>query len=145
MQLDTLTDEELATLRQQVEAEVDRRTTLAQAEATIDHTNTVILESEGITSGDEWRQPTSAVDAYPRGFEVVKDGKTWVSLISGNAHAPGVSGWREKVVDAAWVQPVGAHDAYPVGARVTYQGGVWISILPANVWAPGVAGWQRIL
>lgn len=145
MQLDTLTDEELAILRQQVEAEVDRRTTLAQAEATIDHTNTVILESEGITSGDEWRQPTSAVDAYPRGFEVVKDGKTWVSLIPGNAHAPGVSGWREKVADAAWVQPAGAHDAYPVGARVTYQGGVWISILPANVWAPGVAGWQRIL
>lgn len=145
MQLDTLTDEELAILRQQVEAEVDRRTTLAQAEATIDHTNTVILESEGITSGDEWRQPTSAVDAYPRGFEVVKDGKTWVSLIPGNAHAPGASGWREKVADAAWVQPAGAHDSYPVGARVTYQGGVWISILPANVWAPGVAGWQRIL
>ena len=145
MQLDTLTDEELAILRQQVEAEVDRRTTLAQAEATIDHTNTVILESEGITSGDEWRQPTSAVDAYPRGFEVVRNGKTWVSLIPGNAHAPGVSGWREKAADAAWVQPTGAHDVYPVGARVTYQGGVWISILPANVWAPGVAGWQRIL
>ena len=145
MQLDTLTDEDLAILRQQVEAEVDRRTTLAQAEATIDHTNTVVLESEGITSGDEWRQPTSAVDAYPRGFEVVKDGKTWVSLIPGNAHAPGVSGWREKAADAAWVQPAGAHDSYGVGARVTYQGGVWISILPANVWAPGVAGWQRIL
>lgn len=145
MQLDTLTDEELAILRQQVEAEVDRRATLAQAESTIDHTNTVVLESEGITSGDEWRQPTSAVDAYPRGFEVVHDGKTWVSLIPGNAHAPGVSGWREKVADASWVQPTGAHDSYPVGARVTYQGGVWISILPANVWAPGVAGWQRIL
>lgn len=145
MQLDTLTDEELAILRQQVEAEVDRRTTLAQAEATIDRTNTVVLESEGITSGGEWRQPTSAVDAYPRGFEVVRNGKTWVSLIPGNAHAPGVSGWREKAADAAWVQPTGAHDSYGVGARVTYQGEVWISILPANVWAPGVAGWQRIL
>lgn len=144
MQLDTLTDEELAILRQQVEAEVDRRTTLAQAEATIDHTNTVILESEGITSGDEWRQPTSAVDAYPRGFEVVHNGKTWVSLIPGNVHAPGVSGWREKAADAAWVQPAGAHDSFGVGDRVTHLGKLWESTIPNNVWAPGVYGWIQI-
>lgn len=103
----------------------------------------VILAAKGATDGAPWAQPQGAHDAYPTGATVAHGGKTWESLIPANVWQPGVSGWREVVVEgpAAWVQPTGAHDSYALGAQVTHGGQTWTSTVPANVWEPGVYGW----
>ena len=104
------------------------------------------LEVQGVIDGQEWRQPTQALDAYPKGWQVRYGGVTWVSLVDGNAHQPGVSGWRIVTDDdepAPWQQPSGAHDAYAKGDQVTYEGHVWISSLDNNVYIPGEYGWDK--
>ena len=43
----------------------------------------------------EWRQPTGATDAYPKGAKVSHNGKHWISDLDANVWEPGVSGWTE--------------------------------------------------
>lgn len=145
-----LTDVELEELQAAVNAEVSRRAVLEQAEATLSALNQKVLTAEDIHVGDEWRQPAGAHNAYPEGWEVVRGGKTWVSLRSGNADVPGQASWREKPSGggpAGWVQPSGAHDAYSFGDRVLHGGKIWLNVHPGtrtNTWEPGVYGWQPV-
>ena len=96
-----------------------------------------------------WVQPEGAHDAYRAGALVTHGGQSWISLIDGNAAAPGVSGWRAVVKSgyAAWVQPTGAHDAYGIGERVTHGGKQYESLIVANVWEPNVypQGWRELV
>ena len=105
------------------------------------------LEVQGVTDGQEWKQPTQALDAYPKGWQVRYGGLTWVSTVDANVHAPGVSGWRIVTDDdepAPWQQPSGAHDAYAKGDQVTHDGSTWTSTVDANVWEPGTGDfWTR--
>ena len=101
------------------------------------------LEVQGVTEGQEWKQPTQALEAYPKGWQVRYGGLTWVSLVDGNAHQPGVSGWRIVTDDdtpAPWQQPSGAHDVYKIGDRVAHGGRVWTCLVDGNVWEPGAMG-----
>lgn len=139
-----LTDAQLQQYKQALDAEVARRQTLARAESQAAQLNADYLAASGIVEGDEWRQPTGAVDSYPLGWAVAHNGTTWVSLMAGNPYEPGVSSWREVTDEGAlaeWVQPTGAHDAYKAGARVTHNGQAWTSTVDANTWEPGVYGW----
>ena len=43
----------------------------------------------------EWRQPTGATDAYPKGAKVSHNDKHWTSDIDNNVWEPGVYGWTE--------------------------------------------------
>lgn len=107
------------------------------AEAELAALQAAILAAEGIESGDPWRQPTGAHDAYPLDAIVSHAGKVWSSTVAANVWEPGVSGWLEAgpgVPD--WVQPTGAHDAYPLGAHVKHIGDVWESLVDGNVWEP---------
>lgn len=105
------------------------------------------LAAEGVKPGQGWRQPVGAHDAYPIDWEVVHNGKTWISLIPSNVWEPGISGWREVVPPetspAEWIQPTGAHDAYNTGDRVTFEGVIYTSAIDANTWSPLAypAGW----
>ena len=104
------------------------------------------LEVQGVTDGQEWKQPTQALDAYPKGWRVRYGGLTWISTVDNNVWEPGISGWRIVTDDdepAPWQQPSGAHDAYAKGDKVTHDGAVWISDSDGNVWEPGVSGWER--
>lgn len=146
--LTELTDEELDRLRFDVLAERERRQALASIPEQIDLANRTYLTAEGTTEGDPWRQPTGAHDAYPEGFTVTHDGKTWLSLTPANVWEPGTSGWREEVADGypAWIAPTGAHDAYSIGDRVSFEGADYESIIDGNTWSPSVypEGWKLI-
>lgn len=140
---------ELRQLKQMIDQELQRRDTLATAEAKATELNSAYLAAAGIEPGQEWKQPTSAVDAYPQDWEVEYEGKTYVSLTPANVWAPNVSGWREVVeVGGApeWVQPTGQHDAYQSGDQVTFEGAVYESVIDANTWSPEAypAGWKAI-
>ena len=92
-----------------------------------------------------WRQPVGAEDAWPKGAWVWYQGRAWRNLMDANVWAPGVTGWREMLVEwPEWVQPLGAHDAYQIGEKVTFGGSRYVSTINANVWSPAVypAGWQ---
>lgn len=151
MDLTTLTDDELAAHRDEVKAEIERRRVLALADEQQSDLNRRVLEAKGETEGSEWTAPSSAVDAYPKDWEVEHNGKRWVSLTPANVWEPGKSGWREVVPTPdpnagppEWVQPTGAHDAYPRDSQVSHLGKVWQSTADANVWEPGVYGWDAI-
>lgn len=150
-QLRTLTDEDLDTLRIDVLAEQERRARLETTPNTIEQLNRDYLDAEGTQPGQPWRQPTGAHNAYPEGWTVEHNNKTWISLTPANTWEPGISGWREVTEEgdapAEWVRPSGAHDAYQPGDRVTFEGAVYESIHPtANTWSPTEypAAWERI-
>lgn len=142
-------DEDLARYAAAIKAEQDRRRVKATAEQQVANLNLAYLSAAGVEPGQEWRQPTGAHDAYPKDWEVVHDGRTWISTTPANVWQPGVSGWREVVdEDAAppeWVQPTGGHDAYQTGDQVTFEGAVYESIIDGNVWSPAdyPQGWKR--
>jgi hypothetical protein len=148
--LTTLTDEEVDTLREDIEKELSARAVLHAAASS---TNNIIQQyqaarARGLPEGEkpEWIQPTGAHDSYPIDYEVVHAGKTWISLTQANTWEPGVSGWREVLPDgeiSAWIQPTGAHDAYAQGAVVTHNEFTWVSDVDDNVWEPGVYGWTK--
>lgn len=104
---------------------------------------TIALMENAHESGEAWVQPTGAHDAYRAGIIVNHNGKNWENLTPANVWEPGVSGWREQVVEGypAWVAPTGAHDAYAIGAQVTHNGQDWVSTVADNIWEPGVYGW----
>lgn len=140
-------DAELEAYRQAIVAEQDRRRTLATAENQATELNTAYLAAAGIKPGDPWQQPTSAVDAYPKGWEAPHAGKDWVSLFNGNVWEPGVSGWRAKTDDATvpeFAQPTGQLDAYQTGDHIMFDGTEYVSTIDNNVWSPAdyPAGWE---
>jgi hypothetical protein len=141
----TLTDEELTNLRLEVLNEIERRQRISAAPQQAEVLSRRYLVDTGKVAGTAWSQPAGAHDAYPIGWVVSHNNKTWESTTPANVWEPGVSGWREIVEEgeapADWVQPTGAHDAYSEGDLVTYGGQVWQSTAPANVWEPGVYGW----
>lgn len=141
------TDQELEQYRKAIVAEQARRDTLVTAEAKATELNSAYLAAAGIEPGQEWKQPTSAVDAYPKDWTVTFDGKTFVSLTPANVWQP-PNGWREIVEEGApeWVQPTGSHDAYSKGDQVTFGGEVFESVIDANTWSPEAypAGWEKV-
>lgn len=148
-----MTTEELNQLLAFVTQEISKRKELAAIPAKIESLNLEYLTANGVVPGAEWVQPQGAHDAYPNGWEVRHGGKTWVSLTPGNVWEPGVSGWREVIVETpddetpltpAWVQPTGAHDAYAKGDSVQHNDRVWTSDVDGNVWEPGVYGWTAV-
>lgn len=144
------TDRELEQYRDAISKEQERRRTLANAGQAMDDIAKSVLAASGIEPGQEWKQPTSAVDAYPKDWTVEHGNKTWVSLVAANVFEPGVSSWREVVPEGSappeWVQPSGATDAYNAGDQVTYNGEVFESVIDANVWSPDAhaAGWEKV-
>lgn len=148
--IDEASDEELARYAAAIKREQGRRRTLATTEKQVADLSAAYLQAAGIEPGQEWVQPTGAHDAYPEGWEVVHDGKTWVSTTPANVWRPGASGWREVVEEGdappEWAQPTGAHDAYGTGDQVTFEGAVYESVMDGNTWSPSAypAGWKRV-
>ena len=144
-----LTDEELETEFQKINAERTRRQGLDTVYQQIDQVLNK-ARAQGIVGtpepGANWEQPSGAHDAYKRGDTVTHDGRTWVSTVSPNTWEPGVSGWHhqpEPDPDTGepgvpeWVRPSGAHDAYALGDRVIFEGQEYESVHEgANTWSP---------
>lgn len=141
-----LTDSELQEIFHAATEETSRRNLITAALQREPILQTGYMVALGRADGEPYVAPTGAHDAYPQGWKVTHDGKTWVSLVDGNTWEPGVSGWREVVEEGGvpmWVQPTGAHDAYKKGDQVTHKDGVWTSDSDGNVWEPGAYGWTK--
>lgn len=146
-----LTDTELRDIVSAATSELNRRAALENVEKEVNRLNQQYLAATGIQNGADWRQPSGAHDAYPRGFVVEHNGKRWTNLVMSNVYEPGVSGWREIAQPGEpapeWVQPSGAHDAYGIGHRVTFEGEEYISLIANNAHSPAdnPAGWQQVV
>lgn len=106
-------------------------------------------QAEGRVEGDEWKQPMSALDAYPKGAVVEHEGQQWRSTTGANVHAPGVSGWRKLSEDGTppeFTPPTGAHDAYMTGERITWDGDIYEAVRDGVVHSPAeyAADWQLV-
>ena len=149
MDFTTYTAAELAFIVRDATAAYERQAALERAPETMRELADDYAAAIGRVDGDPWQAPHGAHDSYREGATVTHDGKTWVSLIDWNAHAPGVSGWREVTegdAPAAWVQPTGAHDAYQTGDIVSFDGRVYRSTIDGNVWSPSAypRGWEKV-
>lgn len=148
--LKAVPDTELEQLRRDVMAEQERRTIVETAPVKADELASAYRQATGMQDGDPWVQPTGAHGAYPEGWTVTHNGKTWVSLTPACVWEPGVSGWREVVEEgsgpAEWVAPTGAHDDYGIGDQVTFEGSIFESAVDGNTWSPTdyPAGWTLI-
>jgi hypothetical protein len=139
MDVTNLTDEELDQILTEVYAEQARRSSLTTIPDRINELNIGYLAAQGTVPGQDWRQPTGPFDAYPVDWEVLHNGKTWVSTIPFNVWEPGISSWREVVPEGApppdWVQP-DSTNPYMIGDKVTFEGQIWESLIDNNVWSP---------
>lgn len=150
MDLTEYTDEQLNELEQAIAEERDRRYIMASMPEQIEQMIGAYQDANGLGTGEEWKAPTGAYDAYRQGATVTHNGKEWESLTPANVWAPGVSGWREKVEEGAgpaeWVQSTGAHDSYKKGDRVRFAGKNYESLMDGNVWSPAAypAGWKEL-
>ena len=140
---------ELAVIIRDATAAYERQTALEHAPETMRELADDYAAAIGRVDGDPWQAPQGAHDSYREGATVTHGGKTWVSLTDWNAHAPGVSGWREVTegdAPAAWVQPTGSHDAYQTGDVVSFEGRVYRSTIDGNVWSPSAypRGWEKV-
>lgn len=149
MDIGTVSDAELRQLKTMIDAELSRRETLATAGRAMDDIARSVLAASGQVVGGVWVQPTGATNAYPEGWTVEHDGRTWVSLTPANVFEPGVSGWREVVAEGGapeWIQPTGGHDAYQTGDHITFEGAEYKSLIDGNVWSPAdyPQGWEKV-
>ena len=149
MDIADASDAELRQLKRMIDTELERRETLANAGRAMDDIARSVLAASGVEPGGEWVQPTDATNAYPKGWTVTHDGKTWVSLTPANVWEPGLSGWREIVEEGEtpeWVAPTGAHDAYQTGDHVMFEGAEYVSLIDGNTWSPAdyPQGWEEI-
>lgn len=144
----SLTDAEVTQLKDMASLEEQRRIRVANAETEAAAVTERHLVDTGKVDGAAWVQPTGAHNAYPLGWKVSHNNKTWESTTPANVWQPGVSGWREIVAEgyAAWIQPTGAHDAYKIGDRVSFNGSNYESLINANTWSPTAypAGWKKL-
>ena len=146
MDYTTLTDSELQEIFHAASEETSRRNLITAALTSEPILQTGYLTALGRADGEEYVQPQGAHDAYPEGWKVTHDKKTWVRLTAANVWVPGVSGWREVVEEGGvpmWVQPTGAHDAYKKGDQVSHNGDTWTSIIDANTLEPSAYGWTK--
>jgi hypothetical protein len=144
--LSTYTDDELTDLSSQIRDEQTKRATIANAPAMISHINAKVLAAQGVSRGEAWVQPTGATDAYPIGWTVTYNGKTWMSLIAANTTIPGDPAdpqsyrwWKDMTVVPPTSGPPdwsGAGVAYAVGDVVTYNGQTY-KCLQAHTSQPG--------
>lgn len=133
--LTTYSDDDLATLRVQIQAETERRQLISSAPARMSQINADCLGAQGISDGDPWAQPTDATNAYPADWTVTYGGATWRSLIPANTAKPGDTNdpqnyrwWQNTSTPPPGPQPGqpaqwdGNGHAYSVGDLVAYQG-----------------------
>lgn len=151
MDLSTFTTEQLEALSESVRNELNVRSLMTNAaQMSLEASRAYHgAELKNLPEGEaaEWRQPSGAHDAYPKGWPVRHNGKNWVSLTGANVWEPGVSSWREVTSDSVypdWIQPTGAHDAYKYEDVVWHNGGAWRSTVNGNIWEPGQYGWEFI-
>lgn len=148
--LKNLTDEEFNQIDRIMLEERQRRSAIDNGPAQVDQAIKSYQDALGRADGDEWVQPTSAVDAYPKGATVTHHDTTWTSTTPANVWEPGSAGWVEAPAEdgtpAEYRQPTGSVDAYQAGDRVTYQGTVYESKLDNNTWSPEAYpdGWEAI-
>lgn len=129
LDLTTYPLDDLSDLAQRIQQEIDSRTAKQEVIGQIDRLNQTYLNVDGREPGSEWAQPTGAHDAYPLGWVVAHDGKTWESLVAVNVFEPGnpddpqsYRWWRDISTvpeDGEWD---GNGHAYAVGDRVTFEG-----------------------
>ena len=78
--LNTLDDIDLARLIADAYREQQRRRVIAEAPARADQAAREYLTASGRDPGDPWQAPSGAHDAFPEGWLVEHDGKTWESV-----------------------------------------------------------------
>lgn len=125
--------------------EKDRRRTIVDLPQKIAAEIETYQNLTKLGSGEMWKKPSGAHDAYPDQARVTNNNKVWISLMPNNVFEPGVTGWREEVAEgeyAEWIQPLGAHDAYKKDDVVRHEGSYWISNIENNVYPPGSFGWS---
>ena len=143
-----LTDRELNSLLHGIMKEKERRANISKASLIGEDISAMIQEKTlNRKQEDEWRQPLGSFDAYVKGWQVMYDGKVWVSTLDSNVWKPGESGWRQLADEGGvvpWVQPLGSFDAYALGDKVLYSEKTWVSSIDNNVWVPGEYGWAEL-
>lgn len=149
--------DELEALRDAIMQELGRRVAQQQTLTDMESMQRTELGRLGVREDGEWRQPTHALDAFPRGWVTVHAGRRWRSLIDANVTTPGedpLGRWWEDLgpvedepddtpdesddTPAAWAVGV----SYTVGDVVTHDGATWRCLLAHTShvgWAPSPA------
>ena len=148
MDLTTLDDAALDTLRIDVLTEQERRRTIESAPEMAKQLAERYSSAIGREDGDPWVQPTGAHDAVPFGATVTDGGKTWRSKHHANVWPPSPSSpWWEEVTNNPGPQPWALGTYYVIDTRVTFGGQTWRCLhehLAQAGWEPGAPGMYAV-
>lgn len=136
-----LTDEELRAVYDAAGTETTRREQLIAIPKSMEALHEAYAQASHGQAVEEWQQPTEALSSYPKGWEVVKDGKNYKSRIPFNATVPGEDPdgrWWEDlttvVEQGAWAPNM----TVIVGQAVSYEGKTYAAIQAHTT----QAGWE---
>lgn len=123
--MSTMPDDELAQTAADAQAEIARRTRIREAETTTDDMALSYLQALGRDQGAPYEAPTGFIGAYPRGWRVTHEGRTFEAAAPGVTTAPPDEGcWIEVDPDSPII-PFWDPSTYDKGALVRDAGQVW--------------------
>lgn len=121
-ELEQMIDTTNAYLRK-LENERSRRDTITSAADSINTLAEAYMQAVGVKDGDPWEGPSSAAEAYPRGWSVTHEYGLWKSLVAGNIEEPGEGdGWER----------VGDDPAFPSSPSETVLPGLAVLLTPGE-------------
>lgn len=121
-ELEQMIDTTNAYLRK-LENERSRRDTITSAADSINTLAEAYMQAVGVKDGDPWEGPSSAAEAYPRGWSVTHEYGLWKSLVAGNIEEPGEGdGWER----------VGDDPAFPSSPSETVLPGLGVLLTPGE-------------
>lgn len=126
-----MTDEQLAEQAQRIEAERMRRAVLTDAEQRTDAMCLEYLRASGRENGGPWEAPLGFLGAYPRGWRVTHDGRTYESVDPGTVAAPPGDGWTAVPAGAELID-FWEDREYEAGEQVRDAGRIWTATTTAH-------------
>lgn len=144
MDVTEMDDTALAETQLAVQAEIERRAIVTDAQRRTDDMCLAYLTASGRVNGAAWEQPTGFIGAYPTGWRVEHNGETYEATVPGATGIPGQSDdWEPAPGDLI---PFWEAGEYAAGDLVRDAGRVWEALADTDGARPSEmpAAWKVV-
>lgn len=144
MDVREMEDAQLAETQQAVQAEIERRAIVTDAQRRTDDMCLAYLMAAGRVNGAAYEPPVGFIGAYPTGWRVTHDGDEYDATVPGATGVPGAStDWAPATGELI---PFWESGEYEAGATVRDAGRIWEALTVTDGARPSEmpAAWKAI-
>ena len=144
MDVREMEDSQLVETQQAVQAEIERRAIVTDAQRRTDDMCLAYLQASGRVNGSAYVQPVGFIGAYPTGWRVTHEGDEYDATVPGATGVPGqATDWAPATGDMI---PFWESGEYEAGAMVRDAGRIWEALTVTDGARPSEmpAAWKAI-